>query len=1490
MSTAKRKGLEFAINQIGNAFNAIENLVGDISTPDKPFLKIENTYVKLKGSTIFNDYDISKKDPNGILSSEFNTFDILESTELAIQGGNFVVKNDISNFSNFSTWNPTRYSPPSPEGWLIYDYNAWSNYTPKYDASGSANTNKLIYDIYGEPNSGLGRTAFNYPIRFTGFGNTYERVPLFEYANWISISNLGGTTVDEINIVVPKKIFGGAYNVDPYFNTPNDVLIMSHSNLKSTSLDDPITLAGLMGTIGISDKLEVLPFRIFECDENGFSNSDNVDFFKFDINLPTNYSWQEADFRHFVFYWGSNDDYIDELKLEYSRSNNEIDIHYSSFINSSYFVFPKKNFFDKNLKNTFTISKTGVNDTNLYLYNSDNSKYEFKESFYNDISIPFRYKLKEVIPLSSIGKTNSLSGYRESSTKQYIPFIIACKNNGLSYDLPNIDIEIFYGYPISLESIPTKWSDLPYYPDIPEDYIPLVKIIGKNSEINENCPYFLSKNNYFLNDISIIWIEMVVENSIQKSIGDSDISLFFGNLLSSFKDKITKKEYINFFSYIGQNLLTKFLHYNTNKIFNSNQFISLSSSEYKTLHALAKLPYDSLLQNENNIEPKAIQFNMNGANIISNFSQIPPSKNFAGLSSTTLYFNTEKLITDTEFEVYLEKNIDELNDRNDNNRGSEKDYSFKIKFSNTKNQYTIKNIFVNASQYYLTDLEYKFRKNKKLNLDGYFIKDTLKTIPEFNLNSYAGVIPDLKFEEYRTILNKFNNPLDSSRTTESDYENSLKTLNPSINKNQIIEQKIGFGLTDAFYVIDFNKPADTYNGIADLGITVTDYRVNQNPKWINNTLFLNDISNKLPILNADHIKDLRNDSFIISGAGFFITDNSIQELENRDNQRLLSSSTSSINQSSSIGSQKLKNKIAIKILCDERQKIKSFKIKLKKTSDIINKNAQIRAYIYTDKQNLPDKLLATGSSVYLKDIDEKFQDFYFEIDHTFYEDKLYWIVLETDQLPPEYDPFNFGLINVIDTLVTGLYDGKTNKITNFKKYLLGAELGIGNTVGTAISNWYPITSIGSSFSMTVASTGQSLFSKNYSVRYTYDIAIKETSSIGASQNLAYNSSTGWTSYEGTAFIEFHKPETEIYASLNRDYTKSNLILPPPNLFREVGTNKEDGFWSYNCKQFFNDKKLYIYPRSIYLQKNEIVGSGNSQSNIININSYDFDEKIISGLALSNSTYYSAGTSITNIIYDSTNDLYKLYLSSNLLSNFSNSIIGIGTNYNSYVKRANDINIILKYKKYSGIAVTQITLEKSPTWITYWQNSNKIKYRSLSKNLPADYITASYNLNFYNKDFSNYIIGYTIGDFNVRAGIGTSFDFRFYSSGGLKVFLNDAKTPVINRWTKTNSMIGATFSTSIGSTLSKVKLEVHFNNNKLVSGAGQTLIGQWKISGTSQWQNIDESFYLDKAVEPVLIDSDDIQSIIYMSCSNNNNIFQSANLNSPINDRLVIRSK
>jgi hypothetical protein len=1492
MSEIKRRGIEFLANQIGLAKYAFKNLIGNNTSIKAALLDYENNYTKIKGSSIFFDYDISRKNPIDSTASSYLTYDKLDNTSFSLQGGNLVISSSIAGFAISESWTPERNGPPSPEGWGIYEYNAWSNFIPPYTSSGTANTNYIIYNTLFEPGSGVSRTAYDYPVRYTGIN--YQQVELFNFARYISVKNTTGSTKTEAVVVVPKTYFDGCLHINPYTNTPKDLAIYSHQYLISDKVTIGLTLAGAMGQYGISDTLNKLAFQVTECGEDGTTQRVN-NYYKFNVKLPGSATWTNNYWFHMVFYWGTHDTYFQQSYPTYSSGT--ATGFGNTNLNTNWYIYPKKSFFLRNLSNTFEFNKTGVNDTNIYLFNSLNTLRENKESVYLAKSDPFRYKLNETISGGSTAATNSISDFATLQSEDFLPIVIASKNDGNLYDSPNLDLEVFVGAAFPYSEVPNKWEDFTYYPSIPKDYNIICKMIGSYpSSLNSGTSKFYNTSNYISNNISIVFIEMVARNVINESIGDIDLVSSIVNSLIVYSERIRSNKYSFFFSQLARRIVTRASRYDVSKIRKQYHFEDNSTLEYKALHNLIKSPSATSLQNDNNVEPLAIQFDNQALEVIKDYATDQPSKIVASYNPEGLTIDSENLSYDSEFEIYQEKyNPSSFDIVATTGNKLQKDYSFKIKFRTSDNQFVIKDVNVNSSEYYLTDSEYDLRVKNKQSVLGYFKASTLSNVEDYRLYGNAAFIPDLKMEVGRQIFLKQNNPADANRLTEAQYESLLVSANPTINNTQIAQAKVGFGCTDSFLVVDSSKPSEKFNGIDVLGVTVSNYSLNTTRYWIDNTKALYGETQLSDVKKPISYLDLFNDSFIIAGSGYSIGFGNANLLENIGEQKITISAISTQQQN---GTQSIaNNKVAIRILPSSNTKIKGFRLKLKKTSDYINSHATINAELWSSKNDLPYEKLAVGEKVYLKNISNILSEYDFTLEYSLFKNNVYWVVIDTTNLPPTYDPFVAGSINIDDTSVTGIFNPVNNTYANFSRYNNGAELGIGSTNGDLISNWYEISSIGSSTTMTVAGTGQTLYKQNYSIRYSFGMGITESSATGASTNLAkYSSALGWTSYEGTAFIEFFQPDVEIFGGFNKDFSESTNILPAANRYRESSPNYVvDEYWSFNNLEMFEQDYLYIYPRSVSLQQRFIPASGSAGTNYFSIKSKNYNENILVGTGISLDTYIIAGTSITSIQYVRSTDVYNVYLSSNILSSFSETNVGIGTEQTFYSKRANNIYISFKYDSLSGLGSTLITLPKSSGWDTKFYSRNKFNYSQLDKTIKANYNSSSYNLNYknYNVDSSySYFNGYSIGDFTVKSSLGSTFDFKFASSYGLRVFVNNSSTASIDKW-KIVGGVGYTeysFSHNLSGAGGTVKFEVQFNNNSNIAGCGQTLIGYWRKSGTSTWSVIDNSFYQDSSLAPVLIAPDKIRKIVFMSVGKNQSDIDTSTQGMPPGDRLVFRSK
>ena len=1486
MSTITRKGLEFLVNQIGKAKFAYKDLVGDLSYERGINLDFEKNLLRLKGSNTFNDYDLSKKDPQGITNSEFNTYDLDDNVVFGIQGGKLVLDSKISSFMNSGSWTPQKFSPPSMEGWVIYDYNAWSNYIPKYDSSGNTNTNYVIYSLPSvtEPNSGSGRTSYEYPIRYNG--SIYSQVPLFESARWISLKNYSGSTKTECRIIIPKSSFGGMKNINPLNNKPKDLGIYSHRFLISDNIDSTLTLAGTMGVVGTSDTLVRLGFKVEESSATGSTTAKVRDYWTFDINLPTSSTWTNNYWLHLGFYWSTHDTsfltgyptYSAGSAVTFSDSN----------LDSNWYIFPKKNFFLNSVNNFVTFEKTGINDSSVYLYSKNKSNNLFIDQRYISEKLPLRYLLNEDIANASSGSTNSFQNTISLDENEFVPVLITSSNQGFSYDNTNLNLEVIYGKSFSINYAPENWVDFYDYPITDEKKDILFKIIlSYPGKIYDGISVNNLNGSISKNKCSIVYIEEVAKNVFSPNVNDENLIRFFLPAELRYSTFPRNNKFDKIFETLGLKLIPGALRFDITKIKDLESFGANSEKAYKAIHNLAKNPMDSLLLNET--EPIALQFDSKGSEIIKSFASLETSQIFAEYNSNTFDFYDIKIKNDSEFEIYQPKTNTELLN-NLSGTKLQRDYSFRIKFKNKNSDVVLKDVFVNASSFLLTDEEYQNRKTKNLPLDGYYRKSDLQNIQDYKLYGYSALIPDIESSQGRTISMKEVAPIDSDKTSESDFESNLLTNNPSLSTEQIANIKAGFLLTSSFYDVDTSKFSNQFSEIDDLGFSVTNYSTGTNPTWINNTQSLIGSTNLENIDKPKHIKDLISDSFIVSGSGYTFTDNSINRLENIFDQSI-KVVESSVNQNIQLGDKDIKYaKIGIRIYPTSNVKVKSFKIKLKKFSEYLNPDSYIIAEIWSAKDNLPYEKLCTGSKVFIDTVNSIYQEKEFFVNYSLFKNKEYWIVLNSNNLPPEYDLNVSGLVSINNNSVTGLFNQKNNTYTKFDKYNLGAKIGIGTNVPADINTWYTITGIASSNSMTVSGAGITLAKQNYSIKYDYLIGIQESSAVGASTNMAYNSGNGWSSDNGTAYINFYSEEENIYAAFNRDFDSSTIGLPSGNFYRENLPNYfVDEYWSYKVNSFEDPLNLYLYPRSVTLSQQVLKADGSSGNNYISIGSTYFSEKVLGGMLITHSSI-PAGTAISYIYHDIDNSNYKLFLTNNLSGNISdqNVYVGISTSY--ALKRSKDIYGAVRYITNGGLATTSFKLEKSPLWITYWNKSNRYNYSVIDKNVKSDLISASYNLNYQNyRPLSQikFVNGYSIGDFYPKAALGTTFDFRFTSSYGLKVFVDGSTVPTIDKW-KNTSGTGFTFSKTLSTAGQKINFEVQFYN--LSSSIGQTLKAEWKQSGTSNWQDLDDSFYQDLSPQITLVSSDQIQRISYISVGSTSDVQTSPYYGSPQTDMLVIRSK
>ena len=1489
MSNVTRRGLQFIVNQIGNAKYAFKDLVGDNVLNRGLIQKMDSIAVKIRGSKYFNDYDLSNKDVYGINESTFATYDTSDNLNITLQGGALKVDSKQSFFYNIGHWTPFNYNVPCLEGWQVYDYNAWSNYIPKFDSSGLANTSYVIYDIYNEPISGLARVNFDYPVRYNG--TTYSRVPLFNYAKWISAYNDSGSAKDEVHLIVPKTEFSDVFRLDPSTELPIDLAVYSHEYLCSSEINNTLFLDGAMGDQNVSDEFEKLSFEISLCDLNG-DTVDSLDYYFIKVNLPGSMNFGDGKWCHLAFYWGTYDDFYKTSYPTYSAGSASTYLPIN--LQETWYTFPKISYFRKELLNFTAYDKTGVNDTGVYLYSGNKTFFQKIDGQYINETVPFRYRLDDNIVYSGSGLSSNINPLLGDF--EYLPLIVTSKNNSVKYDNPKNDYYVFMSSPVPFNEIPTDWSEYELFPSVDEDYDVIAKIVvTKSSNANFNTPSYIGDSNYVSNGVSITYLEMVTDNSIKEPLGDEDVFFYFYNALVADSNSFKNVFFDNILDTLNFALSLPAARMSTANIKTPFVFKNTDQNYYLQFHNLLKFPTISALTST--IDPKAIQFGKNGLKSLSDWNALTPSYDFAYINTDSSYISDLKLNLDNEFEIYQENTSGyNISDTNDAGTRIGKDYSFKIKFEDTSFTYLTKELFVNSSKYLLTDSDYALRISQNLPMKGYFKKGTyneqqnisdgvLQNIDDYRVYGYSKVIPDLEMGSSRTILTQEVEPVDSNKITRSDYIAQLQASNPSITEEQINIQIENFLLTSSFYNPDSSKYSNKYSEIKSVGVTISEYS-NVSTRWTNNSSFMWGESIDSKFKSPKHVLDLRYDSFLISGSGYTIHDGSLDNLENLGDFKIVTGG-SSLGQTQQNGSKRISTeKIAIKVSPSTTTEISSFRLKMLNTSIFNNPSTYAKCEIWDSFSGLPNTVLASGTKVYIGNLTNTYNDYEFDISYKLHESRDYWLVLNFNNNPPLYDKNTLGKINVNDAEIVGVYNRTTDSFTDFEKYLSGSELGIGSTIPSNIINWYEISSIGSSNNMTVSGTGMTVYSQDYTIRYNFNLGISEASiATTTPYNIAEFTSSGWALTQGTAYIKFYKPDEIIYGGFNKDFTNNTNILPGPNRYRELQPEYHvDDYWSWNIENIELPNAIYVYPRSTRFEQITTAGYGTASNSYVEIKAINWNTKILAGMAIStNYSLLAAGSAITGIGYSSTSESYLLHLDQIVPYDFNQDVY-IGSIGSTYLMRSEDINLKVRYLKNGFIQDKIISLPHAPTWNTYYYLQNSSTYNHLDKSFICDLKESSHNINFYDYDVNgtkNYLCGYSKANLTPKTGIGSTFEFRFISSGGVRVYLDGNSLASIDKW-KTN---GSTSICSFGSTVA-FDIEVQFWNKTSLP----ILVGEWRISESgNDWQNIDNSFYLVSEPEPVLID-EDIQRISYISVSNKASDLDTQNMGMPPGDRFVLRSK
>jgi hypothetical protein len=644
MSLVSKKGLEFIINQVGKAKYAYKDLVGDLSLKHGYYLDYERIVVKFRGSTIFHDYDLAGKTPQGLTSKPYQTFDTNENISFGFQGGQYTLDQKISSFANTGGWTPQYYNPPATEGWGVWDYNAWQYFVPPYNAAGNANTSYIIYNINSEPGDGSERTNYDYPVRWDG--SLYRRVNLFNSSRWVSIKNTGTISNNEAHLVIPKSYFEGAQFINPLTNTPKDLGIASHIFLKTEGIGSTFSLGGSMAGLALT----YLAYNVSEVSSTGSTLDRIKDHYLFKVKTPA--SWTTNYWYHLAFYWDTHDTDFFTSYPAYT-SGTAVTFNSNNLL-SAWNIYPRKTYLQKDINNYLRFDKTGVNDTNIYLFSRGKTNQKYFDGDYITTNEPFRYLYPETF--SAYGDTNSLASYVTLNAYEYLPVLIATKNiiSGNQYENGDIDFYLFFGKAMPQESVPVDWYDFKNYPTIDNNYDIVAKIILSYPTFKTSGTIKNKTNTtYNLNNASIVYIDKKADNFAVPPIGDSTLVEKTLQDVIAMTEFTRSDEYKIIYDKLGADLIAPFSNF---KINGSSSYYDIKNNSYKKsklLHNLLKYPIAPALKSNYQTTKGSGKITITSGNniVIGNSSkfttEITEGDYLYSSDGTVLYGQVLSIITDT---------------------------------------------------------------------------------------------------------------------------------------------------------------------------------------------------------------------------------------------------------------------------------------------------------------------------------------------------------------------------------------------------------------------------------------------------------------------------------------------------------------------------------------------------------------------------------------------------------------------------------------------------------------------------------------------------------------------------------------------------------------------------------------------------------------------------------------------------------------------------
>ncbi len=1241
-----REGLKKIIQNLGESHSAIINLFGDMSKNPGLMIELESLMCRLRGSTLFYNDDYSRMFYNDGANKQidFVKFPNNDIIGLGIQGAKFILDDEALSIGYIavptgSYWNPGYYGVPCPEGFGVWEYNAWAF----YDISKpSLNPSEGSYAL---------RLDYKFPVKNLPATSSYVRVPFFEHGRYISIKNTS-TTVGYDDAIwqfdLTKDQLAGCKLKNHLTDLPLDIRFMYSPKL-------------IQGYSGGWEHVDVIYNSKSDLEYLAYTIEDNNDgTYTFKINIPNDLEYcphgssvqndhVANKYWHIIMFWGTIDTeaFTNEVAFRTLKSDNVTSIPIR--IATDYKVWPTKHFFRKELNTKLkwksdsinelgTKNLTGSNRQYLVANNRHHFTFEDKDLYgsYTNPVIPAKYPLSNT--LINDDSDNSIANDVISLNEdQYQSALFVGKTSGQK----DVDAEVQYllvlGPKFYSDYARTDWENFEYYPPVPQDYLEIAKIILKRAPdatygaleytTDGSAPVYNPLNmvtqQTVIQNAVVHWYKQTIVSHAVKPLGDR---LLTSRLMPGYYETL-KQLRIDKGDDPALSSAARLVPHAAQvprSIVNTRSSLLLATGQGSILlRKLLKRPYADILQPELD-EPLAIQFEPESIKIIESISSLPPSTEMLRLNSDYLFLTGKQINVPTTFELYHEP-TDNCSSADASSSGSKVgiDYNLRMHLEDQNQNVLVKDLKINASKFFVTVDEYNKRKEQEQSVVGYFTKDNLNTIEEWRLQGTAGVIPDLVMGENRTITARYVSPEDTTKQTEEQFRAGLAAQGYS---QEDIDERVLRYLEDGgtFYSIDLSRYNNEFVTLRDASISMTTFSVATTPYFDDNLIEFYKVQEVEP--DPIMYSSLYADSFTVSLEGA-----AIGSLEAFD--RLASEY---YDQSFNIGTavdMKLEwNSYGFKFNSGSGGSFSDVGLYLKTDLFVVadtklSNTGTISLKIYDNSENdTPNNLLFTSSTtISYADILETYAEFRWKISGNLIIATEYWVVLELSATPQggdivlasvnPFSDFTYEKLSSEAFSFVSLSDSNSVNFTLPLKVLLNDTNTTGaltngsgqvniniysdnnNSVGTKLftADNVDFADLSESF-QTFAFTASDV-SVTFEANTKYWVVITESVRTRGGvvnsdlANIIIDSAryrledtgryTIWNDNGKKIWMKLFNDLPEIYGVFNRDNYSIFKWLPPPNKSRQTSAQYVmDGYWAFRIKDFPEPSDVYIYPRAV----------------------------------------------------------------------------------------------------------------------------------------------------------------------------------------------------------------------------------------------------------------------------------------------------------------------